>query len=50
MEIITVADLKKFIEENSIPDDAPVHVCYEMCTGDVYSIHFDANGLYLIES
>ncbi len=49
MEIITVADLKKFIEENSISDDMPIHICYEMCTGDAYSIAYDDKGLYLIE-
>ena len=41
----TIADLKKFIEKNSIPDDTPVHICYETCTGDAYSIDFDDKGL-----
>ena len=46
----TIADLKKFIEQNSIPDDTPIFIVYEnCCESSVEAIDYDENGLFLIE-
>lgn len=48
-DLCTVGDLKKFIEENNIRDDATVKVSYESCCeSEARSLYYDKDTNELI--